>query len=83
MKPAPEQKPEQASKDPPKKNIVKSDPVAAGRLGGLKGGPIGGKRSKGGGRPKTYKTEKQRRAARVRAQQEYRKRKAEEAEKPP
>lgn len=42
----------------------------AGRLGGK----IGGRRSRGGGRPKKYTTEDERRAARVRSQQEYRER---------
>lgn len=42
-----------------KKNLVRDDPAEAGR----RGGSIGGKRSRGGGRPKKYKTEAERLAA--------------------
>lgn len=36
----------------------------AGRLGGLKGGRVGGAKSRGGGRPKKYATDEERLAAR-------------------
>jgi|GEM_PF-4997669 len=46
----------------------------AGRLGGRIGGLTGGKRSRGGGRPRKYGTEAERKAAAVARQTAYRER---------
>lgn len=54
------------------RNRPKLTKAESGRLGGLKGGSVGGRLSRGGGRPKTYLTDDERRAAAVARQQKYR-----------
>lgn len=53
-------------------SIKKLTHAEAGRLGGLKGGKIGGKISRGGGRPKKYQTDEERLEAKREAVRRYR-----------
>lgn len=59
-----------------KSNERKLTKAEAGRIGGLKGGRLGGKISRGGGRPRIYSTDDERREARRRqALESYHRRK--------